>query len=287
MFALTAAPEPEIWFAIDGSQSMDRDTVINGVRAGSRWEALLAASRSSLSSMTELPMGAILYPSNDPMSAEAPACAVVSRMQIAPHRGANLAILDLINTHVPQGATPTGRAMTVLESAARELPPISKRFFVLATDGDPNCGLDIENVARVLERLRTEQRIDTFVLGIPGENSDNDVADVTAALNRLAEAGGRPRDARTRFYAANNRLQIGSALDAILATASGCSITLRSTIADASAMTVHMDGALLERETHWQYDARVDRRTVYFRGSACDAIRSGRARSATVTACGW
>ncbi|MBL8679764.1 MAG: VWA domain-containing protein [Myxococcales bacterium] len=285
-FALTAVPEPELWFAIDGSQSMDRFTVVDGNRAGTRWEALNVAATSSLSTMNSLAMGAILFPSVDPMSSELPMCAVVSQMQVAPRRGANREILDLLRRHAPQGATPTGRAMMVLESAALRVAPISKRHFVLATDGDPNCGLDIENVARVIERLRSEQEIDTFVLGIPGEAGDADI-DVIQALNRLAVAGGRPRDARTRFYAANNRLQIGSALDAILTVASGCSITLRSAVADARSMTVRMDGALLTRDIDWTYDARIDRRAVFFRGAACDAIRAGRARSATVTVCGW
>jgi hypothetical protein len=285
-FELRSQPQPELWFAIDASQSMLDPTVVDGVRTISRWAALAAAARAALQEQNSLPMAAIVFPSTAVDTIEPPLCAVIRGLHIDPHRGANRAILRLIEETSPQGATPTGRALLEMERVARHVAPISRRFFVLTTDGEPNCGMDIDNVVQVLVRLRAELGIETFVLGIPGVPLLGETS-IVPVINRLADAGGRPRDGATRFYAANNSMQIGSALDAIISVASGCSVQLSAGAVDGASMTVSLDGAPLERGRHWVYDRRVDRRTVYLQGSACEAVREGRGRSLVVTACGW
>ena len=277
-FALSSsADRPELRFAIDRSESMAYPTSGSSI---TRWQALRIGLAAVLTTNSNhLTIAGLLYPFNDQGNVEEMSCAVSASLNIAPSELGGVQLLQMVMDNEPLGATPTGRALRVMREQAMLRASASRRVFVLATDGEPNCREELPFVVALLERLRTELGIETFVLGIPGED-----AATARALDQLAIAGGRPRAATPRFYLANTDREISRALGMIQSSAYGCALTARSALDTSPLLSVSLDGRLLDRDREWVFSSQ-DPRTVYIVGSACDEIGAGRARAAEVRWC--
>jgi hypothetical protein len=142
---------------------------------------------------------------------------------------------------------------------------------VLATDGLPTCSGTVDGVVTTLTNLRTTDGIDTFVLGIPG----GDVS-LVAALNRMADAGGRARAGATHFYEIGGTLDLERALRGVVASASGCAYVLPLAATISTRVTIAFDGVAVPRDpvNGWDFTSSA-RNEVRFAGAACAQLTAG------------
>lgn len=87
----------------------------------------------------------------------------------------------------PNGSTPLGQAIQLADMAienACQLGLLERRFrVVIVTDGEPNCGVDVESLP-VLPAEWRRLGVETRVMGLPGSQGALDLMD------RIARAGG-------------------------------------------------------------------------------------------------
>lgn len=213
---------------------LDRSTSMNtSFGTTTRWGAVRTAVTRTLPSVDQsMELGVMLYP------ASGNSCGAPAFFDIPPARGTVTRIVSLVNTSSPQGSTPTALS---LESAVNGLlsrrTAGTARAVVLATDGAPDCNASLPSTCtcisgttcaatRCLDDVRTLDRISaalrssipTFVIGI----QDSTNTTLTGVLNRMAEAGGRPRAGSQKYYSATSAPELEQAFTTIRDQVGGC-----------------------------------------------------------------
>jgi hypothetical protein len=263
-FTLTTTPA-DVLFVVDRSGSMNLRT-LDGT---SRWNALVSAVRAVLPALdTSLFMGLVIFP--DPDACSVPLSPVVPI--VAPSASV---IASYLAARGPSGATPTLAALQTAERYMGAYSTTRRRFIVLATDGEPNCTSSLSEVVARIASIRTRLNVETFVLGIPGTDLS-----LYAALNAMAQAGGRARSGVVNFYEAGSTSQLESALRAITAAASSCTYRLGSAPTRPDLVTLQFDGRMVARDASngWSYTDATNRE-IRFNGSACMQLQSGTVRT--------
>jgi hypothetical protein len=154
--------------------------------------------------------------------------------------------------------------------------PVRPQFLVLSTDGDPNCGYTTADVVDLLGQIHSILGVDTFVLGIPGGD-----ATLSANLNQMAVAGGRPRSGSTKYFPATSPSSFQSALRGITAAATNCSYPLSAPPPNPNMVTVKFDGTVVPQNatSGWSYSNST---TIKFNGSSCTQLTSGTVSKITI-----
>jgi hypothetical protein len=273
---------------LDRSSSMGQPLTPSDARAASRWEALGAALVPVLGRyQSQVAVGALLFPSNLRTGSVLGdgACRVSDTLDVPPATGSARAITTALGASGPTGSTPTAAALEragrhLLERTAGDRP----RALILATDGWPNCGaagtsLD-GRVFAVLARL-AEGGVPTYVLGLD-DPTQGALVDV---LNRLAEAGQRPRRDAARYYSVRQPQDLSGAFDDALARVSRCTLALDPPAEPTETVTVALGArTVLWDPAHrdgWDY-ADPGRHGVLFHGPTCDTLRAGTVEAPTV-----
>jgi hypothetical protein len=194
------------------------------------------------------------------------------------------AIRHALEEAAPDGRTPTADALEIAREhliARREDRP---QFILLATDGGPNCmgSSTWESRGRAvqdqIERLRADDGIETFVLGLLDYSPNLD-----ETLTWSAEAGGRARRGTPNYYRANSTAELAAAMLAISAAVGDCSYDLGSEPSPGAVLVVEFDGTPVSNDPSdgWTFaPGRRDR--VRFHGAACDRLRRGEVADVTV-----
>ena len=298
----------QVMFVLDRSNSMD-DTLQGDDREPddprpSRWDEVGRALSDVLRGGDPLlEVGAKIYPNvPDMIGSPEDACMVASGIDLAPGPGRVERFLDLIMSTVPAGGTPTASALGSVERFYTSRPAVGvPRFVVLATDGGPNCNpdpmpgppecvctgapencldprfgpfncLDEGSTIDVIRRLN-DLSIPVYVIGI-NDPTRPDLADV---LDRMADAGGRPRatPGERRFYSVGRRDELEGALMTITSTIARCVFELDPVPPADATLAVAMDGLLIPqdgtRTEGWDFTA-PDRSEITLFGGACARV---------------
>jgi len=195
------------------------------------------------------------------------------------------AVLDEIRQRVnglgALGGTPTGGALMAAHAYQILHDETRGNYAVLLTDGLPTCPEgegDVENEADNQLGLIAMQNlhargVDCFVIGL-GEDLNSSNPDL---LNRMAQAGGRPRSGAVKYYQANSMDELQLVLQEIRGAVLDCTLTLDSVPEYPDYLWMMFDDLLIDRDPDhvngWDYDPRTNQILVY--GPACDQLRAG------------
>jgi hypothetical protein len=290
----------EVMFVLDrsGSMALNLDGSANPPR---RWTVLHDALAATLPPYQDtLQMGAYAFPRRFDASF-ARSCDVTRAIDVTPALHDANAVLDILATTDPWGATPTANAIDFVGSTM--LPRLSadhSATIVLSTDGGPNCNvmLDVGTCTctsvdpmgqptcfgmptNCLDDARTTQNvamlaaqgIPTFVIGL---DADAEPAE-RMALDEMARAGGRPNTQPGQFAYCSARQpdQVRAAFDTIERSITRCTLRSPSRPDDPNAIMVSIDGTTLPRDTThangWDWTDTSFGRISFF-GAACDTV---------------
>lgn len=244
---------PNMMLVLDKSGSMltlwDHDANANTPTI-TRWNSLYQVVDTVVNKFNDkVNFGANLFPNKSAQQVyNANACLVNANVEIkvkAKNAAAILAGIPAANTMAIFGGTPAAAGMTSALNHLKTLPADVPRAILLVTDGAANCGMGLQppplfeqydqNVHTIVGDAYTKDNIPTYVIGINTINSmsgnaqDGSPDNINAftKLNELAVLGGNPKnDPNEKFYNADNQIELGAALDAVIADALSCIIPL-------------------------------------------------------------
>ena len=272
-------PDGELFFVVDRSGSMNWPSSTTGE---SRWDGLMSAMSAVIPTLSNLDLGLSTFPEMDG-TGESLNCSVAGGPDVALAMGTGAAINSRLTTASPRaGDTPTPSALMGVQTYLGSVPASGERFVVLATDGlpEPNCGATVDATVAAISALRASG-VEVFVLGITGPDRDGDTSGLPAlrdALNRFADAGGRPRPGAVRYYEATDGAELTRSMREILAAAADYRVELSGTPMHPDRVVVTQNGARVPN-TGYTLVGRV----LEFNGTYCDAIQSGAVTSVGVS----
>jgi len=228
--------------------------------------------------------GLKLYPESQDTEACAPETIVPTiHVPIAASNAAT--VVAAIDATAPEGdGTPTGDAIKFALAHLRERATLNDnpKYILLATDGDPSCpsGGDAAAdyaVEQIEEAL--EAGFPTFVVGVD-TSKDSSIE----RLNRMAEAGGRPRpststpagEERTSFYLTSTGDALEEALRGITGELASCIFELDPPPPIPDNIAVDFGGTRTDRDptrtNGWEY-TKADYTELQVYGPWCERIQ--------------
>lgn len=259
----TTQVPPDLLILLDRSGSMIENTVESGSGL-SRWaeasNALEAALRSTEAGIN---WGLKLYPDDDWCGVSAGA-----NVDVAPLNAQ--AIIDAYKARPPVAEmthTPTRSAVAQGQAYIQSLTTTNPKGIVLVTDGEPNCRApwDADGSQNSEDGVRDVQPpIDAvasaYAAGIPVYVVGFSISkeETTAALNNIAEAGGRAAGGADPFapsyYTAENSAEFQAAMEEISADASTCTFELEEEPPASKRVTLYTektDGSTYDDGSNW------------------------------------
>lgn len=282
-FALRRA-SPAVMFILDRSQSMRQS--LNGT---SRWRTLTNSLAASLPPVDQtMEIGALIYPIS---SGGSQSCVVPGTPELLPAFGNVEPLIERLQANGPRGSTPTADAIDNAAQALNGFRAASRaRAMVLATDGEPTCNGALDgntcdcvdgrcrgNPEGCLDDARTEERLafhrdrglPSYVIGI----QDIDNTRLVGVLDRLAIAGGRPKETGSRrYYEATSQAQLTDAFEVIRDQVSACTYLTSSVPTQNGSISVFIDGALVDEGADWSWSSRANGE-ILFASTTCEAAR--------------
>jgi len=309
----------QLMFVIDrsGSMAFSLDGIVPD-RLGnlppgvlSRWDTLRDALFQTITPLdNQLAMGAKFFPEVNP-GGTAPAdeaCRTDVGVPIAPALGNVNQIINVFDTTVPNGGTPTAEALRLAAQYLSGTRGVA-RTMVLATDGAPNCNGDLDqtrctctsvtgncatapggefnclddarSISTITDIFQT-QKIPVFVIGI----GSTERPEFLKVLDDMAVAGGRPRATTPKHYNVQSAADLQSALTTIGASIAKCTYLTPSAPTDPNAISVEINGKSIPRDpTHmngWDWVDQAFGELAFF-GPACTAASGGTSTMSQIT----
>ncbi len=175
----------------------------------------------------------------------------------------------------PSGQTPMLQAINAASNYLKTLPKSDiPRMIVLATDGSPNCGHSVTQVETAVGILHG-MGVDTVVIGMTLFTTEDatEAAELdNLSLNKIADAGGRPRPGDLRYYDVKSVDELENSLRGIALTAAGCRFVLPELRESAELVGVLLDDQEVP-DDQWERDGDTH---VKLTGQACDDLSTGK-----------
>ena len=274
-FPIAASKQsPNIMMAVDESGSM-KDQIAGSNQ--SKWTALDGAVNSLLGTYSgSAQWGLSIFPHSPANSCSAGQLDV----PVGPNTTTSiLNIMNALNDTNIGGNTPTDQTLqAMLGSAAGLADATHSNYVLLMTDGEPNCGGNVQSVAATIAQLYAETpSVRTFVVGIGDGTSSN-----PGALNSWADAGHTARTGATHYYQVNTVNDLQAAFADILNGVASCTYQLSMKPADATLIVAYIGGVAVPQDptNGTTYDPGSN--SLIFHGTSCDQIKAGASSSLDV-----
>ena len=281
------APPPDLLIVLDRSGSMNEDAMgescgNGGCGANSKW-SLMTAALNEVVGMTETTVnwGLKFFASAGGGSSSCNVNAM-AEVPVGPMNAA--AIAAAIAGTGPGSSTPTRAAVTQAGAYLQTVMTQSKKFILLATDGEPTCGMGGGSggdgpAAITAVQATAALGFPVFVIGIAADTAAGDT------LNQMAAMGGVPRMGTPQYYSVSSSADLVAALGAIQTVVNGmCTYPLGTPgdNADPTKVTVTVDGNPSQKDdpNGWSYDPGMT--SITFKGDTCTQLMAGTLRSVQV-----
>jgi hypothetical protein len=253
-----------------------------------KWGATVGALDAVLqATQAQVSWGLKLYPVGGDQ------CNVADAPEVPVAAANHAAVLASINSMPAMrdgGSTPTQAAVRKATAVFQNTPSPNNRFLLVATDGEPNCGMGggggggggrgrsdrAGAVAAVADALKAG--IPSFIVGIATAGSD-----AHDTLNMMADAGGRPRNDATKYYPVASRAELITALEVITGQIASCTFPLDTPPPVVDNVAVEVDGTRLARDnpaSGWSYGP--NNRSIVLNGEVCERLKAGTAKDVQI-----
>ena len=283
-FPLARKPA-KLLLLLDRSGSM-RDPPDGASASTPKWDLTVPAVNQVVTDTDgRVSWGLKTFPEGDTTS-----CVVSDKIDV-PIAAANAAnVTPAVTNTTPQGnGTPTGDAMHAAVKYLKSLDAAGdtdQKYILLATDGEPSC-VGGSETSQASSRPYAVQAVTdaatagyhTFVVGVATTKTS-----ATQALNDMAVAGQEarpdPNPLATKFYLANTKDELVTALGAVTGAILDCRFALSSPPPDGERVGVLLGTERIPPDS-WNY-ADADKMTVEVTGASCDQIKSGASASVRI-----
>lgn len=249
-----------------------------------RWAAVTSALDMVVANtQTTVNWGLKMYP--NPGST----CGVQAGVELPPTTNSHDRIVSLFGTRAAtrNGGTPTRDAVEAATAFLKQSASPNPKYLLLATDGLPNClngdgrdsGHDEDGAVHAVEAAQAAG-FATFVVGIAIDDTS------TKTLNRLADAGGKPRsDPAAHFYPATSQDELTAALATIAGQVGSCVFPLEKLPPSPQDVAVNVNGTRIgpDATNGWTYGAAM--RSIELHGTACDNAKAENAKTEIIFGC--
>ena len=229
-----------------------------------RWSALRPAVRTTLSTSTYVNWGLKLFPSDG----AGQNCTVNTTMTVPVAADSATNVASAVEATQDEYSTPTAAALDTATTYLKTLNDSNKKFILLATDGEPNCG---GNPARVatdgLSGANTAAAaayaagFKVYVVGI-GPQLPN--------LTQLAQNGGT-----TDFYPVDSTQALVDALSSISKLVGSCSFKSDKAPPDQDNVAVYVNGKKVAQDTNNGWTFGASPQEIVLTGDYCSQMSSG------------
>ena len=236
----------------------------NTTNCTTRWNSVKPAVTTTLSTSTYVNWGLKFFPSPNTSTS----CGETTTMEVKVDASSASDIESQVNNATLSLSTPTAAAINAATAYLKTLTDTNKKFILVATDGEPNCGGTPANIntpdltgANTAATAARAAGFPVYVIGI-GPNLSN--------LTQLAAAGGT-----TDFYPVTSPDQLASALSSISKVVGSCTFQSQDPPPDPENVAVYVNKQLIAKDPNegWQYGATSQE--IVLKGSYCDHITAG------------
>jgi hypothetical protein len=238
-----------------------------------RWDALKPAVSATLANSKYVNWGLKFFPTGTSSTGN---CAVSKSVEVPVDDPSSAAkVQTAVDSATWALSTPTAAALDVATTYLSSLTDTNKKFILLATDGEPNCGgspasistTDVTGASDAAKRAN-DAGFPVYVVGI-GPNLGN--------LTKIAASGGT-----TDYYPVSSPEQLVEALSSITKFVGSCTYTAPKEPEDPANVAVYVNKKLIEKNDSegWKYGAT--NQEIVLTGSYCDDITAGKETSVQI-----
>jgi hypothetical protein len=232
-----------------------------------RWNSTKDALKSTLTNSTYVNWGLKFF-----MTPKAAECGVTPDPEVPIGADTAAKIQEQIDGTDQSLSTPTTAAINAAVAYLKTVDDANKKFILLATDGEPNCGtsartgkgdintVDVEGATAAMTAAKAAG-FTAYVIGI-GPSISN--------LTKLAQAGSG-RD----YFPASSPEQLAEALSSISTIVGSCSFASQESPPDPNNVAVYVNKQQISRSDNdgWKYG--TSDKEIVLTGKYCDAIQNG------------
>jgi len=236
----------------------------NTTNCTSRWNAIKPAVTTTLSTSSYVNWGLKFFG-----SAELSTCGVSKTMEVEIGKDSAAKVQSQVDSAKLSLGTPTAAAINAATAYLKTVQDSNKKFILVATDGEPNCGGNPANIntddvtgASSAAAAANTAGFPVYVVGI---------GPTVANLTQLAVSGGT-KD----FYPVSSPQQLVDALSAISKKVGSCSYQSDKEPPDSNNIAVYVNKQQVAKDPNngWTFGATT--KEIKLTGSYCDDITAGK-----------
>jgi hypothetical protein len=267
----------ELLLVLDRSASM-QDAPDGASDSTAKWDLVVpAVNQVIMSTDATISWGLKSFPEGEGEECEANSVTNKIDVELAAMNAAKVTGAISMTTAEGNG-TPTGDAVLQGLKYLQTLPDENPKYMLLATDGEPSCPDGSDNARKHAVDsigMAAAAGVHTFVLGVATTKKS-----ATSVLNDMAVAGGEPQSSdpnplAQRFYLANSKDQLVTALQLITGQISGCTFSWDQAPPVPENIAVKVGGVKAPHDAKdgWEYSS-ADHLGIEVRGSWCERIKT-------------
>lgn len=165
-------------------------------------------------------------------------------------------------------STPTAAGLNAATAYLKTVTDSNKKFILLATDGEPNCGGSPASINNDDLAGANSAAAAAFAAGFPVYVIG--IGPTVSNLTQMAKAGGT-----TDYYPVSSPKQLADALSAISKFVGSCSFKADKAPDDPNNIAVYVDKQQVTKDSNNGWTFGATSQDIELKGSYCDKITSG------------